>query len=96
MKIKEKVLKDIHIWLDDEGLETLKDLEGEAKVIDLTLAEVSKVLKQAYQECESRRNMVKKEQLKQDFNQRMDEICLIYSTIFNVSVNKSKQKLGIK
>jgi len=88
MKIKEKVLKKMN-YIADKGA-------PHDEAIDLTLAEVGKVLKQCYQKCEECYNTIKKEQMKQDFHQRMDEICLIYSSIFDVSVNQAKQKLGIK
>ena len=54
------------------------------------------ILKRFYNKCLECYNTVKKEQMKQDFHQRMDEIVLIYSSVFDLSCNESKEELFVK
>ena len=57
------------------------------------LKDVKARLKYNYRKCEDCFNTVKKESMKQDFHQRMDELCLIYESIFSVPINEVKEIL---
>ena len=87
MNIKEEVERELRMEIKIIGNKVIE------KTIDLTLAEVEKVLKISYRKCKECYDTVKTEQMKQDFHQRMDEVLLIYSHLFYVSVNEAKQKL---
>ena len=45
----------------------------------------------AYRKCEEDYNYVCDKNIKECFHQRMDEILLIYSNMFDISVNESKK-----
>ena len=50
----------------------------------------------AYNKCKKCYETTQKESMKNDFHQRMDEILLLYSAMFDISVNKSREKLDAK
>ena len=51
------------------------------------------ILERSYKKCFDCYNTLKSENMKQDFHQRMDEICLIYSQYFKISYNVAKEEL---
>ncbi len=58
------------------------------------LKEVKKSFEKSYHHCEDCFNTTKKESIKDDLHQRMDELCLTYGSIFSVGVNEAKEILS--
>ena len=92
--IKEKVLN----YMEWDYSEIQQEIE---EAIDITLAEVHKKMKHGIDILKN--NIVMVGTLKipthvsyKDLYERMDEICLIYSDIFDISFNEAKDKLDCK
>lgn len=58
--------------------------------------QVRDAFRRAYKVCEESFDVSESESIKHDLHQRMDELCLVYSDIFNTSVNEAQKKLTHK
>lgn len=106
MKIKEKVLKEI---MESERYKEFQDwLTAKwfsEKSIDLTLAKVGKEIIEAYKKCyngwlDIKNQKPRENNTPRDWEQRMDELVLLYCQLRELNYGDAKkelkQKLGIK
>lgn len=82
----------------EQKLMNMKDEDDEYdKIIDLLIKTNSKrikeVLERNYKICYHASSVTKTEHIKEDMHQRLDELCLIYSDIFETSVVDAKKHL---
>jgi len=99
-KIKDEILNEIFDdWRNNPELQIEESFE---KIFDVTkqktLKEFAEILVNSYKKCSEELINIKKQKPREnntprDWEQRLDEILLIYSNVFGLSYNESKNKI---